>query len=184
MLPDGSRIAAPHSVQGAVSASSALIIQKGHCSPWSDESQAGNLCDSMLVKIFCGRSCSFNTRRSWSLAPLVSSVQEAAVIQLQIPIILGLPIPPNVRVMVSWLSAHKIPDGALHLNHPNRKFKGTALLLQCNGRIRAVIPAPSACLKACVPPRSLTVPSCNGYTGACSVGRNLRPIFANNWSSL
>lgn len=115
-------------------------------------------------KIFCGRSCSFNTRRSWSLAPLVSSVQEAAVIQSQIPNILGLPIPPNVKVMVSWLSAHIIPDGALHLKHPNRKFKGTALLLQYNGRSRAV----NSC------PLSLSESMC---TSSIIVGTIVQPLY-------
>ena len=49
MLPDGSAIAAPHSLQNARSLLSGIYRQQGHSRPWSDADASGNPCDSMLV---------------------------------------------------------------------------------------------------------------------------------------
>ncbi len=49
VLPDGRIVAAPHSMQNARSALSAVFRLQGCSQPWSDLEGTGNPCDSLLV---------------------------------------------------------------------------------------------------------------------------------------
>ena len=66
VLPDGRIVAAPHSMQNARSALSAVFRLQGCSQPWSDLEGIGNPCDSLLVSQYLIGYCKQMTEAGYA----------------------------------------------------------------------------------------------------------------------